>query len=243
MSDRSHQRKEHTGSGQGTDSGAGHGRFTAPAVSRGPSVSSGYTGPRPTGTSTTQGHGGPPPLSRASSGSVSHVGYGSGQPGRHHIQGQDQAVLVDHLSRLSISSAPGEVAIRPGYGTKGNTIAVYANLFVMKYPSFVLYDYVIDIKPDVKDKSREHQRIFEALENTTGFQGIAKTAVHDGACRLVSGKKLPNTLTIMVQLETPTSDGQNSKTVAYQVSFTKCTELNPTDLTRYAMFTILLSNY
>ena len=48
---------------------------------------------------------------------------------------------------------------------------MYANLFVMKYPSFVLYDYVIDIKPDVKDKSQEHQRIFEALENTTGFQG------------------------------------------------------------------------
>ena len=33
MSDRSHQRKEHAGSGQGTDSSAGHGRFTAPAVS------------------------------------------------------------------------------------------------------------------------------------------------------------------------------------------------------------------
>jgi hypothetical protein len=76
---------------------------------------------------------------------------------------------IGAVGSLSVAS---QFPQRPGHGTQGKRIAVYANYFkLVTKPGLNLWRYNIEVKPEVK--GRKLRRIFELLFERPEFAGVA----------------------------------------------------------------------
>jgi hypothetical protein len=96
----------------------------------------------------------------------------------------------------------------------------------------ILYDYAIEIKPDVSKKGRERARVFEALQDNPAFQPYINDIAHDSAQRLITHSPLPDDLVIDVRIEESRGATDPPKVTDYQVSFPSYNELSTSDLER-----------
>ena len=240
--------------GRGDDQGGGRAisressRDRGRSMSREPSDHGGGYGRGPP-----RGHGGPPIRARGSSGGGPRGGFRGDAPpsgpytqtGGHEVRlsTQEEQDLVSLLSRVQISSSPASssspYAVRPGFGTKGRPTKLYANFFVLRYPKkLVLYDYVIDIEPDVKKNARERERVFEALEMSPELRPYVDNIVHDGTQRLITDQEMPDGLVIGVRVEESRGSNQSPKVTTYKVKFPEYNTLDTADLDRLVALNI-----
>ena len=156
---------------------------------------------------------------------------------REGVAAQVPAALSDASLQALVTSFKSlqvgpEKPLRPGFGTLGTPIKLRCNFFVIKRTKTgPTYDYVVDIKPTT-DLKRIKKRIFYLLERQPQFQPYLPHIAHDESQRLVSSRKLPQTLTIGVPFYEDNEDGPSPNADIYAVSFTLDRELNMDDLDR-----------
>ncbi|OBZ72736.1 Protein argonaute 1B [Grifola frondosa] len=104
--------------------------------------------------------------------------------------------LVTSFKTLNVGA---EMPLRPGWGTLGRPIMLRANFFAVKIPTKgVYYNYDVTISPAKDAKGERKGRIFDLLEQSPQCAPYAGHVAHDRSQRLVSAKKLPQPLSIVV---------------------------------------------
>ncbi|KAL5492905.1 hypothetical protein ACEPAI_4353 [Sanghuangporus weigelae] len=189
------------------------------------------------------GHGyGMPPLARSgapslrtSSGGVEIYnprGQASAQP---TVSSSDLSDLVSRLQKLSTSD--DDKVKRPGFGKRGSSIALRANLFQLDYPKdVVLCDYKIRIEPNIPKEAVDLRRhvvaeFARSQELSQFVQGIA----HDGVGRLIAKLPLPKNFQVTVTVPAPSSEelGARSHDIPYFVTLVGPKPLKAADLAGY----------
>lgn len=122
--------------------------------------------------------------------------------------------------------------MRPGFGKRGVAITVRANFFALKYPkNIVLYDYAINITPNIKtEEKRERRRLFDLLESTPELAPYLHEIAHDRAQRIISRRLLPSPFVINVPFSEEGRPQRGNKTYAVEICDPK--ELKSADLDR-----------
>uniref|UniRef100_A0A8H8CN02 Argonaute-like protein n=1 Tax=Psilocybe cubensis TaxID=181762 RepID=A0A8H8CN02_PSICU len=124
--------------------------------------------------------------------------------------------------------------VRPGYGTKGTPIMLRANFFPVRVPQGPIYDYVVEISPSpTKAVDKIKIRLFELLENTPACQQHLPYIAHDRSQRLVSAKKLPQPLDILVPFVEDGATGPAPNAQVYTISIKFERELDTRQLVTY----------
>ncbi|CAK7201643.1 hypothetical protein SEUCBS139899_004352 [Sporothrix eucalyptigena] len=115
--------------------------------------------------------------------------------------------------------------MRPGYGTKGTAVTLWANYVVLtaaSTPALVLHRYDVSVAPDVTGKKRAQVlRIF--LEDTPALAGRQSDIVTDFKSTLVSRTRLPvddDTLTATVAYHREGEDEDNDEAGPTRKQFT-----------------------
>lgn len=120
--------------------------------------------------------------------------FGSPAPVDQRLQTSHELVKV-----LKALPSKPERPHRPDFGTLGRAITLRANFFPVKFSKQILYDYAVEITPQ-KFIARRRSRLLTLLEesNHPQWRDFAPFVVHDKSARLVSAKKLPQSLEVPV---------------------------------------------
>ncbi|KAJ5168119.1 uncharacterized protein N7482_003713 [Penicillium canariense] len=108
---------------------------------------------------------------------------------------EDQCIQSSQGARAS----KGQLALRPGYGTKGRAIVLRANFFEMEFkPSVKFYSYRVKISPEPNPK-RHLKEIFANILATPNIAAIG--AATDGSTELVTLGEIGNISPLTVKVD------------------------------------------
>ena len=135
------------------------------------------------------------------------------------------------LANLSLTETSRSHPLRPGYGTRGRSIVLWANYFeLMPPPNLVLYRYSVDVLPTAPGKKL--RQIVRLLIQDQQYLGLRNDIVTDFKSNLISPKPLNiGEFTIKYQAEDenePRADAQN-----YQVRVGETGILTVSELTDF----------
>lgn len=146
--------------------------------------------------------------------------FGSPAPVDERLRSSGE--LVKTLKNLPYNA---ERPSRPGFGTLGTKITLRANFFPVKFERQILYDYAISVSPTKLFRKRR-EALFTLLEQSQDpkWRPYASHVVHDKNARLISAKKLPQSMEVPVLF----LEGNDSET--YTFSFELTNELDTEEL-------------
>lgn len=155
--------------------------------------------------------------------------FGSPAPVDQRLQTSDELVRV--LKKLPYKP---ERPHRPGFGTLGTPITLRANFFPVKFSKQILYDYAVEITPQ-KLVNRRRNRLFALLEDSNHPQwcDFARFIVHDKNARLVSAKKLPESLEVPVVFVEEDETEPHAHRDTYTFTFELKHELDTGELVKF----------
>jgi eukaryotic translation initiation factor 2C len=113
------------------------------------------------------------------------------------LQNNSEDQLVAALQDLQLE--PSELSLRPGFGTSGTSVKLRTNFFPIKVPKGPLYEYDVQIEPQVSLK-RIKRRIFKLAEMTHDWtsKGLMRCVAHDYSAKLIATRHLSQPLVIKV---------------------------------------------
>ncbi|KIM66772.1 hypothetical protein SCLCIDRAFT_253349 [Scleroderma citrinum Foug A] len=162
--------------------------------------------------------------------------FGSPAPVDQRLQTSDELVRV--LKKLPYKP---ERPHRPGFGTLGTPITLRANFFPVKFSKQILYDYAVEITPQ-KLVNRRRNRLFALLEDSNHPQwcDFARFIVHDKNARLVSAKKLPESLEVPVVFVEEDETEPHAHRDTYTFTFELKHELDTGELVKWVIRLVCL---
>jgi eukaryotic translation initiation factor 2C len=135
-------------------------------------------------------------------------------------------------------SYTGDFPERPGHGTRGNEIAVYANYFELNIPSpLVVWRYSVEVKPVKPPKQGEKQNVSKAktkqlitlLLQLPGFEG----AVSDSRSNLISFYDLEQPEICEIAYRAPGEDDPPANPEFYRIRVKNTSSYSVSDLLGY----------
>lgn len=131
------------------------------------------------------------------------------------------------------SKAPGEPRYpeRPGYGTQGTAVSLYANYFELKSVSKELYRYHVDIVGD-KPSGKKARQVVRLLLDQHFLQSL-NSITTDYRSTLVSRIELPSKGEYEVRYKNEHDDDYPDDPKVYRVVVQFTGKLNPSDLLDY----------
>ncbi|KAF8895907.1 argonaute-like protein [Gymnopilus junonius] len=125
------------------------------------------------------------------------------QPGKPALDSRltdnSQDALVASFKSINLNR--DELPLRPGFGTTGRPITLRANFFPVKIPSGPLYEYDVSLSPTAGTAARRvKRRIFQLAEESNDWAayGLQGSVAHDHSSKLISGRPLPQPLSVKV---------------------------------------------
>jgi hypothetical protein len=163
------------------------------------------------------------------------------------LNDHEQTELIKRLADAHISDPASSsentprapFAVRPGFGTKGCKITIYANFFAIRYPKdLTLYEYNVELNPTERN-ARARERVFAELMKAPELEQFVESGniVHDTAQRLIVSSLLPQPLTINVAEPKDLGDPEQARKT-YEVVISLSNTMNIADLNK-CVFVIL----
>lgn len=143
--------------------------------------------------------------------------------------------LVKALQSLSISPAD-RPPLRPDFGISGVPIKLRANFFQLQTSKKDIFEYDVSITPTVDDKKKRlRRRIFQLAENSAAWQqaNLKGNVAHDHSSKLISSKKLPTNVKIVVKYYHEDSDGPDANSKEYTLTLRFIQVIETSSLTKY----------
>ncbi|KAJ6126811.1 hypothetical protein N7523_002423 [Penicillium sp. IBT 18751x] len=150
---------------------------------------------------------------------LSNVMFNSSATANPEIEAFEDKCITKNKGRRA---EKGELALRPGYGVKGASVVMRANLFEARFHGADWFHYAVRVRPDPQN-TRLNREIFKEL---MGNETIRKAhAATDGAQVIVAMKNLlpgsPYEVTI---------DGSLNAAKRFSVELTLTEKVNPSEL-------------
>jgi eukaryotic translation initiation factor 2C len=145
-------------------------------------------------------------------------------------------------NKLQMLSLEQTFPRRPGYGTRGSPVVLWANYVQMKTQDLLLHRYGVSVSPVAVGKKLN--QIIWLLVESNDLAGLRQDVVTDFKSTLLSREKLPDDETVVhIVYRAEGEDEPREKAIRYKVRVKFTHSLSMRELTEYLTSTNLTSQY